>query len=73
MSKDKAVSSQMLSNARARGKISVPLSNVWLSHLFNQGVPDALLFLDTNSKFQLISGNYRICWLGASSDWQYAG
>ncbi|MXQ85471.1 hypothetical protein E5288_WYG011300 [Bos mutus] len=28
---------------------------------------------DTNSKFQLISGNYRICWLGASSDWQYAG
>ena len=56
------MSSQMLSNVRARGKISVTLSNIWLSHLFNQGVPDALLFSDANSKFQLIRGNYRI-WL----------
>ena len=45
----------MLSNERAMGKeLFVPLSNIWLSDLFNQGVPCALLFGDTNSKFQLI-------------------
>lgn len=61
-SKDKAVSSQLLSNETATGKISVPLSNIRLSDLFNQGVPCALLFSDTNSKFQLIRCNEKI-WL----------
>ena len=42
---------------RASFKKLAPLHNICLSDLFNQGVPGALQFSDTNSKFQLIRCN----------------